>query len=87
MINVKLDKTGGLTEALRLVAAARAARPRGDGRLHGRRPRSASRRRCCSPAVADVVDLDGPLWLAHDRGPALRFADGCVYPPEPALWG
>jgi L-Ala-D/L-Glu epimerase len=86
MINVKLDKAGGLTEALRLVAAARSA---------GRRVMVGCMV-CTSlgvaPAtllagVADVVDLDGPLWLAHDRGPALRFAKGYVYPPEPALWG
>ena len=36
---------------------------------------------------AAIVDLDGPLWLARDREPALRYARGLVYPPEPALWG
>jgi hypothetical protein len=36
---------------------------------------------------AQVVDLDGPLWLAHDRGPALKFAGGWIYPADPMLWG
>lgn len=35
----------------------------------------------------DVVDLDGPLWLAKDRTPGLRYDEGRVHPPEPALWG
>ena len=36
---------------------------------------------------AQVVDLDGPLWLAHDRGPSLRFAAGWIDPPDSTLWG
>jgi hypothetical protein len=36
---------------------------------------------------AAYVDLDGPLLLARDRAPSLRFAGGAVFPPEPALWG
>lgn len=86
MINVKLDKAGGLTEALRLAAAAKA-----DGRriMVGCMVATSLG---IAPAMllagqAEIVDLDGPLWLAHDRGPALRFANGFVYPPEPALWG
>ena len=86
MVNVKLDKAGGLTAALRAVAAARAG---------GRRVMvgcMVATSLGIAPATllagsADVVDLDGPLWLAHDRGHPLRFADGWVYPPEPALWG
>ena len=86
MVNVKLDKAGGLTEALRVVAAARA---KGRGVMVGCMVGTSLG---IAPAtllasVADVVDLDGPLWLAHDRGPELRFSNGCVYPPDPALWG
>jgi hypothetical protein len=36
---------------------------------------------------ARVVDLDGPLLLARDRSPGLRYADSLVYPPEAILWG
>ena len=36
---------------------------------------------------ADVVDLDGPLLLARDRVPGLRYDGPRVFPPEPALWG
>ncbi len=86
MVNVKLDKAGGLTEALRVVEAARAG---------GRKVMvgcMVATSLSMAPAMllagqADVVDLDGPLWLAHDRGDSLRFSDGWVYPPEPALWG
>ena len=86
MVNVKLDKAGGLTEALLLTTATRAS---------GRKVMVGcmiATSLGIAPAtllapVADVVDLDGPLWLAHDRGPSLRFEDGCVYPPDPALWG
>ncbi|MDP0983821.1 dipeptide epimerase, partial [Klebsiella variicola] len=45
-----------------------------------------------APAVllaqkANVVDLDGPLLLAHDRDPGLRYDGALVYPPEAAVWG
>jgi L-Ala-D/L-Glu epimerase len=45
-----------------------------------------------APAVllaqnADFVDLDGPLLLARDREPGLRYEGSLVYPPEPELWG
>ena len=36
---------------------------------------------------ADYVDLDGPLLLARDREPGLRYEGSLVYPPEPELWG
>jgi len=36
---------------------------------------------------AEIVDLDGPLLLAQDYDPALRYDGATVYPPEPALWG
>jgi len=35
----------------------------------------------------DVVDLDGPLLLARDRDPGLRYEGATMFPPEPALWG
>lgn len=86
MINVKLDKAGGLTAALQAMAAARA---RGLRVMVGCMVATSLG---IAPATllagsADVVDLDGPLWLAHDRGHALRFAEGWVYPPDPTLWG
>ena len=37
--------------------------------------------------LARVVDLDGPLLLAADRAPSLRYEGSVVHPPEPALWG
>jgi hypothetical protein len=36
---------------------------------------------------ARFVDLDGPLLLARDRDPALRYEGSLIYPPEPTLWG
>ncbi|KUF10252.1 N-acetyl-D-Glu racemase DgcA [Pseudoponticoccus marisrubri] len=86
MVNIKLDKTGGLTEALALRAAAREA---GYGVMVGCMVGSSL---AMAPAVlvaqgAAVTDLDGPLLLAEDRDAPLRFdADG-VHPPAPALWG
>jgi len=85
-INIKLDKTGGLTEALALKAAARA---------HGLRIMVGSMLATSlsmAPALlvaqeAEVVDLDGPLLLAHDRPDGLRYEDSRVYPSTPALWG
>ncbi len=85
-INVKLDKTGGLTEALRLV---RAARERKFKLMVGCMVGSSL---AMAPAVllaqgADVVDLDGPLLLARDRDGGLTYDGSLVYPPVPALWG
>jgi len=85
-INVKLDKTGGLTEALKLVRAARRLRLRV---MVGCMVGSSL---AMAPAVllardADFVDLDGPLLLARDRVPGLRYEGSQVYPPLPALWG
>ena len=85
-VNVKLDKAGGLTAAL---ALARAARDAGLGVMLGCMVGTSL---AMAPAMvlaglADVVDLDGPLWLARDRTPPLRFERGIVYPPDPALWG
>jgi len=86
MVNIKLDKTGGLTEALALRDAARAA---GFGVMVGCMVGTSL---AMAPAVlvaqgADVVDLDGPLLLAEDRPHPLRYDGSLVHPPEPALWG
>lgn len=85
-VNVKLDKTGGLTEALRLTAAARSA---GLGIMLGC---MAGTSLGMAPAAllahgARFVDLDGPLLLARDRDPGLRYAGGAVHPPPAELWG
>ena len=85
-VNVKLDKTGGLTEALRLVAAARAKGLRVMvGCMVGT---SLAMAPALLPAQgAEIVDLDGPLLLAADRQPGLRIDGSLIYPPQPALWG
>lgn len=86
MINVKLDKTGGLTEALALKRAAEAA---GLKVMVGCMVASSL---AMAPAFlvaqgAAFVDLDGPLLLARDRAEGLRFDGSRVDPPDPALWG
>lgn len=86
MVNIKLDKTGGLTEAFALRDAARAA---GFGVMVGCMVGSSL---AMAPAVlvaqgADVVDLDGPLLLAEDRDNALQYDAAGVHPPVAALWG
>ncbi|MGQ3674109.1 N-acetyl-D-Glu racemase DgcA [Xanthobacter sp. TB0139] len=85
-INIKLDKTGGLTEAL---ALAEEAERLGFSRMVGCMLASSL---AMAPALlvaqrAQVVDLDGPLLLAEDRSPALHYEESIVFPPEPALWG
>jgi L-alanine-DL-glutamate epimerase-like enolase superfamily enzyme len=85
-VNVKLDKTGGLTEALAFTAAAKA---RGLRLMVGCMLGTSL---AMAPATlltagADWVDLDGPLLLARDREHPLSFASDRVHPPEPALWG
>lgn len=86
MVNIKLDKTGGLTEALALRAEAEAL---GFGIMVGCMVGSSL---AMAPAVvvaqgASFVDLDGPLLLAADRPHGLHYDAGGVYPPEPELWG
>jgi len=86
IINIKLDKTGGLTEALALADAAEA---KGFSLMIGCMVGTS---RAMAPALvlaprARFVDLDGPLLLAKDREPGLRYEGSIVYPPEPALWG
>ncbi|MDK3075118.1 dipeptide epimerase [Sedimentitalea sp. JM2-8] len=86
VVNIKLDKTGGLTEALALRDAARAA---GFGVMVGCMVGSSL---AMAPAVlvaqgAMITDLDGPLLLAEDRENGLRFDERGVHPPDAALWG
>ncbi|PWR19169.1 N-acetyl-D-Glu racemase DgcA [Zavarzinia compransoris] len=85
-VNVKLDKTGGLTAALDLVEGARAA---GLGLMIGCMVGTSL---AMAPALllaggADFVDLDGPLLLARDREPGLRYDGAVIQPPPAALWG
>ena len=86
VVNIKLDKTGGLTEALALRDAARAE---GFDVMVGCMVGSSL---AMAPATlvaqgAKVVDLDGPLLLAEDRDNALKFDGAGVHPPVAALWG
>lgn len=86
VINIKLDKTGGLTEALALRDAARAE---GFGVMVGCMVGSSL---AMAPAVlvaqgVEVVDLDGPLLLAEDRENPLTFDGAGVHPPAKELWG
>jgi L-Ala-D/L-Glu epimerase len=85
-VNIKLDKAGGLTEALAVAAEAQ-------------RQNFAIMVGCMvatslamAPAMllaqtARFVDLDGPLLLSNDRADGLRYIDSLVYPPSPSLWG
>ena len=86
VVNIKLDKTGGLTEALALRQAARAE---GYAIMVGCMIGSSL---AMAPAVlvaqgAMVTDLDGPLLLAEDRDTPLTFDEAGVHPPAPELWG
>ena len=86
IVNIKLDKTGGLTEAIKLRAAAEAG---GYGVMVGCMVGSSL---AMAPAtlIAQGVaytDLDGPLLLAEDREHALHFDEAGVHPPNAALWG
>lgn len=85
-VNIKLDKAGGLTEALALRDAALAE---GYGIMVGCMLGSSL---AMAPAVlvaqnATVVDLDGPLLLAEDRDVPLRYDGSRVHPPSAELWG
>lgn len=85
-VNIKLDKAGGFTAALALLQAAREAEFR---IMVGCMVASSL---AVAPAVllaqdADWVDLDGPLLLARDRQPGLRFDGSMVYPASVSLWG
>jgi len=85
-VNIKLDKTGGLTEALALAGAARA---RGFGLMVGCMVCSSLG---IAPAMllagdAAFVDLDGPLWLIEDRPGGVIDRNGVLGPPQPGFWG
>jgi L-alanine-DL-glutamate epimerase-like enolase superfamily enzyme len=85
-VNIKLDKTGGLTEALAMADAAQAL---GFQIMIGCMVATSL---AMAPAMllaraARFVDLDGPLLLARDREPSLRYDGSLVYPPDAALWG
>jgi len=86
LVNIKLDKTGGLTEALALKTAAEA---QGLGVMVGCMVATSL---AMAPAMlvaqgARFVDLDGPLLLERDRPEGLRIVDSTIHPPEAALWG
>ena len=86
MINIKLDKTGGLTEALNLRDAAL---KQGLSIMVGCMIGTSL---AMAPGIlvaqaATIVDLDGPLLLAEDRNPGLSFTGSIIHPPEPRLWG
>jgi L-alanine-DL-glutamate epimerase-like enolase superfamily enzyme len=86
VVNVKLDKAGGLTAALQLAQAARA---RGLGLMIGCMVSSSL---SIAPALhvaraADFVDLDGPLWLLEDRAGGVMDEGGMLFPPERGFWG
>jgi L-alanine-DL-glutamate epimerase-like enolase superfamily enzyme len=86
MINLKLDKTGGLTHALALALAARA---QGLGLMVGCMGGSSL---AMAPAVTlgwlcDLVDVDGPLLQKYDRLDGIRYEHGSVSTPAASLWG
>lgn len=78
MINIKLDKCGGLTEALAMAAEAKAL---GLRVMVGCMLGSSLAMDAALPvaALAERVDLDGPIWLAEDYQPALRYEQGEVW--------
>lgn len=85
-VNIKLDKTGGLTEALAMAAQAT---QQGFAIFAGCMVATSL---SMAPAMllaqrACFVDLDGPLLLTRDREPGLRYSGTLVYPADPALWG
>ncbi len=85
-VNIKLDKTGGLTEALALAAEAERL---GFSLFLGCMVGTSL---AMAPAMllaprAQFVDLDGPLLLARDRAPGLVYEGSIVHPPSPDLWG
>ncbi|MGF1620920.1 MAG: N-acetyl-D-Glu racemase DgcA [Rhodomicrobiaceae bacterium] len=85
-VNIKLDKTGGLTEAIKM---AREAQKLNLDIMVGCMVGTSLG---MAPALllapfAKWVDLDGPLLLAEDRKDGLLYAEGLVHPPDPVLWG
>jgi L-alanine-DL-glutamate epimerase-like enolase superfamily enzyme len=85
-VNIKLDKTGGLTEAWRLLSAARA---QGFRIMVGCMVCSSLG---IAPALeiareAEFIDLDGPLWLEKDHDGGVKLQDGLLAPPASGFWG
>ncbi|CAI8429212.1 MAG: hypothetical protein CBD03_04970 [Rhizobiales bacterium TMED143] len=85
-VNVKLDKAGGFTEALEMV---RTAKSRNLQVMIGCMVASSL---SMAPAhllaqLADLADLDGPLWLSEDRDPGLMYSGSSIAPPPADLWG
>jgi L-alanine-DL-glutamate epimerase-like enolase superfamily enzyme len=85
-VNIKLDKAGGLTEALAMIADAEREK------LVIMVGCMVATSLAMAPAIllaqkAEFVDLDGPLLLSRDRADGLFYDDNFVYPPSPALWG
>src|SRR6202041_2737412 len=85
-INIKLDKAGGLTEALALAAEAKR---RGFRIMVGGMIGTSLG---IAPALlvaqqAEIVDLDGPLHLASDRVPGLRYTGSTIHLPDLNFWG
>lgn len=86
MINIKLDKTGGLTEALRLATLAR---ERGIELMVGNMV-GTSLAMAPGFVIAQLcrfVDLDGALFLTRDRAHPITYSGGVVMPPDAGLWG
>ncbi len=86
MVNIKLDKTGGLTEAMALKREAEAAGFKiMVGCMVGSSLSMAPGHLVAQGAA--IVDLDAPLWLARDRDDAMVYTGAVVQPPTMALWG
>jgi L-alanine-DL-glutamate epimerase-like enolase superfamily enzyme len=86
MINIKLDKTGGLTEALKLARQAKAL----DCKLMVGNMVGTSLAMAPSFVIAQLcnfVDIDGPLLLKYDHPGGLRYDKGVVTGLDPAFWG
>ena len=85
IVNIKLDKCGGLTEALMMAAEARRL---GLGVMVGNMVGTSL---AMAPAfilgqLCDVVDLDGPTFLQQDRSPGVEYRDGQIWCPD-EIWG
>lgn len=85
VVNIKLDKCGGLTEGL---AIARAAQSLGLEVMVGNMMGTSL---SMAPSfvlgqLCDIVDLDGPTFLARDRAPGVSYRDGCIHCPD-EVWG
>lgn len=86
VVNVKLDKSGGLTAGLALAEAARA---RGLGLMTGCMVSSSLSIAAALhiARMSDFVDLDGPVWLKEDRAGGVRDEGGYMMPPQQGFWG